>query len=185
MTRELLIDAVPVMEYCFKDGKQVAVTATRVYTVKCKSLVAPLDLDLQWLISQGWNAQTDRIRYSVLYLLIVSSFKRQPEMMFVRRWCQAKDECVIMQVLDTMHINIWGNSRHAVGEWFQHVLVSIDGQQVKTDEVKRAWSTDPMDLMFYCGSVHAMVKSFESRSSDSVAKNANVVGEEQAGTAGL
>jgi hypothetical protein len=42
----------------------------------------PLDVNIQWLMQQGWNPDLDRLRYS-------------PDQLFVRRFDPQRDICVV------------------------------------------------------------------------------------------
>jgi hypothetical protein len=129
-----------------EDDALPMVTAKRVFVIKSQPQVVPLDVNMQWLMDQGWNPELDRIRYS-------------PEQLYIRRFdpTPGKDMCVIVQLQQSMYLTIYGNDQQMVEVYFQKLFLknAMDVKMSEMGVLSRQWVDSPHELLFYCGSVHS------------------------------
>ncbi len=106
--------------------------------------MVPLDVNVQWLMAQGWNPDLDRLRYS-------------PDQLYLRRFDPQRDICVVVQLQNTMDLTLYGNDAAAVELFFEQLFIGnfLDTRSGDLNVLTRGWTDSPNDLMFYCGTVHA------------------------------
>ncbi|KAI3631590.1 hypothetical protein MIR68_010473 [Amoeboaphelidium protococcarum] len=145
------ISSLPLKDYRLSNDSmsQESTMANQVFVIKCQPSVVPIDINMKWLMEQGWDHKLDRMRHS-------------SEQLFIRKFEPLKNFCITVQLLDSLTVVVYSNNQAEAERYFQNLfLFSDDGgswlnvQESEMNISARGWSDNPSDVMFYCGTVNS------------------------------
>ncbi len=93
-----------------------------------------MDINIQWLVEQGWNPSLDRLRYSEKQLFI-RRFDPSPQ----------KDFCLVVQLTDSMQLTCYGNDENLTEFYFRNMFVGghLEVKEEEMDVIMRGWVDTP------------------------------------------
>jgi hypothetical protein len=130
------------------DSKQ---NAGQVYVIKAFPKISPIDINISFLISEGWKEKIDRLRFS-------------QEQIFIRKFNLENDYCVIVQFQrQSKSLVIYSNDLHKAEEFLKQVFLetSLLVTPEEINVLSRGWNSAPHDLLYFCGCVDAAYHIFE------------------------
>ncbi|KAI3634805.1 hypothetical protein MIR68_007186 [Amoeboaphelidium protococcarum] len=145
------ISSLPLKDYRLSNDSmsQESTMANQVFVIKCQPSVVPIDINMKWLMEQGWDHKLDRMRYS-------------SEQLFIRKFEPLKNFCITVQLLDSLTVVVYSNNQAEAERYFQNLfLFSDDGgswlnvQESEMNISAHGWSDNPSDVMFFCGTVNS------------------------------